>query len=164
LIDLSVKKFRLNTLILFLFLLFSNCTSNSTEGEKHIFYVNQKLLSEESYTSSNFTFNTPKGWVLVNPKDSINLVFLSPIDSSMMLVNITNKFDPMGFSKPQYAEFTNNGINFQQNVYQNSIAVVFDIKIKKNNDSLSLYYAVPRIRMNENMTNIESSMGSLRFD
>ena len=159
-----MKKFRLVILILFLFLLFSSCTKNSTEEEKRVFYVNQKLLSEESYTFNNFTFNTPKGWVLVNPKDSVNIVFLSPIDSSMMLVNITSKYDPMGFPKPQYAEFTNNGINFQQNVYQNSIAVVFDIKIKKNNDSLSLYYAVPRMRMNENMTNIESSMGSLRLD
>jgi hypothetical protein len=43
----------------------------------------------------------------------------------MMLVNITNKFDPPFF--------------------QNSKAVVFDIKVQNNDDSLSLYFAVPRL-------------------
>ena len=134
-------KFSLNCVILFSLLLFFNCTDNSLEKKKNILGINQKLLSGESYIFNNFRLNAPKDWVLVNPKDSINLVFLSPADSSMMLVNVTNKFDPKGFSKPQYAEFTNNGINFKQNVYQNSIAVVFEIKIKKNNDSLDLYFA-----------------------
>ena len=121
-------------------------------------------MSAKSYTFQNFTFNTPKGWVLMNPKDSINLVFLSPIDSSMMLVNITNKFDPSLFSKPQYATFINNEIKFQQNVYQNSKAVVFDIKVQNNDDSLSLYFAVPRLRIEENVGNIESSIGSVRLN
>ena len=82
----------------------------------------------------------------------------------MMLINVTTKFDPKGFSKPQYAEFTNNGISFKQNVYQNSIAVVFDVKIKKNNDSLSLYFAVPNKQMNDNLFKIESSLGSISLD
>ena len=100
----------------------------------------------------------------MNPKDSINLVFLSPIDTSMMLVNIINKFDPSLFSKPQYATFINNEIKFQQNVYQNSKAVVFDIKVQNNDDSLSFYFAVPRLRIEENVGNIESSIGSVRLN
>ncbi len=94
-------------------LLFYQCIDTSS-NRKSILTINEKLLAEKSYTFQNFTFNTPKCWVLMNPKDSINLVFLSSIDSSMMLVNITNKFDPSLFSKPQYAAFINNKIKFQQ--------------------------------------------------
>ena len=62
----------------------------------------------------------------------------------MMLVNITNKFDPPFF--------------------QNSKAVVFDIKVQNNDDSLSLYFAVPRLRIEENADNIESSIASVRLN
>ena len=158
-----MKRLSSNILLFFLTLLIYQCNDTSA-NRKNILNINQKLLSTKSYTFQNFTFNTPKGWVLMNPKDSINLVFLSPIDSSMMLVNITNKFDPSHFLKPQYAEFTNNEIKFQQNVYQNSKAVVFDIKVQNNDDSLSLYFAVPRLRMEENVGNIESSIGSIRLN
>ena len=156
-----MKRFSSNILLFFLTLLIYQCTDTST-NRKNILNINEKLLSAKSYTFQNFTFNTPRGWVLMNPKDSINLVFLSPIDSSMMLVNITNKFDPSFFSKPQYAAFINNEIKFLQNVYQNSKAVVFDIKVQNNDDSLSLYFAVPRLRIEENADNIESSIASVR--
>ena len=156
-----MKRLSSNILLFFLTLLIYQCTDTST-NRKNILNINEKLLSAKSYTFQNFTFNTPKGWVLMNPKDSINLVFLSPIDSSMMLVNITNKFDPSFFSKPQYAAFINNEIKFLQNVYQNSKAVVFDIKVQNNDDSLSLYFAVPRLRIEENADNIESSIASVR--
>ena len=156
-----MKRFSSNILLFFLTLLIYQCTDTST-NRKNILNINEKLLSAKSYTFQNFTFNTPRGWVLMNPKDSINLVFLSPIDSSMMLVNIINKFDPSFFSKPQYAAFINNEIKFLQNVYQNSKAVVFDIKVQNNDDSLSLYFAVPRLRIEENADNIESSIASVR--
>jgi len=158
-----MKRLSSNTLIFFLNLLFYQCI-DTPSNRKNILNINEKLLSEKSYTFQNFTFNTPKGWVLMNPKDSINLVFLSPIDSSMMLVNIINKFDPSLFSKPQYATFINNEIKFQQNVYQNSKAVVFDIKVQNNDDSLSFYFAVPRLQIEENVGNIESSIGSIRLN
>jgi len=158
-----MKRLSSNTLIFFLNLLFYQCI-DTPSNRKNILNINEKLLSEKSYTFQNFTFNTPKGWVLMNPKDSINLVFLSPIDSSMMLVNIINKFDPSLFSKPQYATFINNEIKFQQNVYQNSKAVVFDIKVQNNDDSLSFYFAVPRLQIEENVGNIESSIGSVRLN
>tara|TARA_E500000331_G_scaffold350382_1_gene395161 strand:- start:907 stop:1383 length:477 start_codon:yes stop_codon:yes gene_type:complete len=158
-----MKRLSSSILLFFLTLLFYQCTDTST-NRKNIVNINEKLLSAKSYTFQNFTFNTPKGWVLMNPKDSINLVFLSPIDSSMMLVNITNKFDPSLFSKPQYAAFINNEIKFQQNVYQNSKAVIFDIKVQNNDDSLSFYFAVPRLRIEENVGNIESSIGSVRLN
>ena len=155
-----MKRLSSNILLFFLTLLIYQCTDTSI-NRKNILNINEKLLSAKSYTFHNFTFNMPKGWVLMNPKDSINLVFLSPIDSSMMLVNITNKFDPSFFSKPQYAAFINNEIKFLQNVYQNSKAVVFDIKVQNNDDSLSLYFAVPRLRIEENADNIESSIASV---
>ena len=158
-----MKRLSSNILLFFLTLLIYQCTDTST-NRKNILNINEKLLSAKSYTFKNFTFNTPKGWVLMNPKDSINLVFLSLIDSSMMLVNITNKFDPSFFSKPQYAAFINNEIKFLQNFYQNSKAVVFDIKVQNNDDSLSLYFAVPRLRIEENADNIESSIASIRLN
>ena len=91
-----MKRLSSSTLIFFLTLLFYQCIDTSS-NRKGILAINEKLWSEKSYRSKNFKFNTSKGWVLMNPKDSINLVFLSPIDSSMMLVNITNKFDPFFF-------------------------------------------------------------------
>ena len=99
-----MKRLSSNTLIFFLNLLFYQCIDTST-NRKNILNINEKLLSAKSYTFQNFTFNTPKGWVLMNPKDSINLVFLSPIDSSMMLVNITNKFDPSFFQNLSMQRF-----------------------------------------------------------
>ena len=126
--------------------------------------MNQKLLSGESYIFNNFRLNTPKDWILVNPKDSINLIFLSPMDSSILLVNVTQKFDSSGFKESRYAEFSNNGIDFEQNVFQNSVAIVFDIKVRKDNDSLSLYFAVPNKQMNDNLLKIESSLGSIRLN
>ena len=159
-----MMRFFSNCVVFFFLLLLLNCNDSSLDRKKNILGVNQKLLSGESYIFNNFRLNTPKDWILVNPKDSINLVFLSPLDSSMMLVNVTTKFDPKGFSKPQYAEFTNNGINFKQNVYQNSIAIVFDINVRKDDDSLSLYFAVPNKQMNDNLFKIESSLGSIRLN
>jgi len=156
-------KFSSNCLIFFSFLLFFNCTDNSLE-KKNILGMNQKLLSEESYIFNNFRLNTPKDWILVNPKDSINLVFLSPLDSSILLVNVTQKFDSSGFPESRYAEFSNNGIEFEQNVFQNMVAIIFDIKVRKGNDSLSLYFAVPNKTMNDNLLEIESSLGSIRSD
>ena len=108
--------------------------------------------------------NTPKDWILVNPKDSINLVFLSPLDSSILLVNVTQKFDSSGFPESRYAEFSNNGIEFEQNVFQNKVAIIFNIKVRKGNDSLSLYFAVPNKPINDNLLKIESSLGSIRSD
>ena len=156
-------KFSSNRVIFFSLLLFFNCTDNSLE-KKNILGMNQKLLSEESYIFNNFRFNTPKDWILVNPKDSINLVFLSPLDSSILLVNVTQKFDSSGFPESRYAEFSNNGIEFEQNVFQNMVAIIFDIKVRKGNDSLSLYFAVPNKTMNDNLLEIESSLGSIRSD
>ena len=147
----------------FFFLIFFNCNDSSLDREKNILVINQKLLSGESYIFNNFRFNTPKDWILVNPKDSINLVFLSPIDSSILLVNVTQKLDSSDFPESRYAEFSNNGIDFEQNVFQNSVAIIFDIKVRKDNDSLCLYFAVPTKRMNDNLFKIESSLGSIRL-
>ena len=156
-------RFNSNRGLFFFLLFFVNCNDSSLDREKNILVINQKLLSGESYIFNNFRFNTPKDWILVNPKDSINLVFLSPIDSSILLVNVTQKFDSSDFPESHYAEFSNNGINFEQNVFQNSVAIVFDIKVQKDNDSLSLYFAVPNKQFNDNLLKIESSLGSIRL-
>ena len=69
-----MKRLGSNIPVVFLTLLFYQCTDTSS-NRKNILNINEKLLSAKSYTFQNFTFNTPKGWVLMNPKDSINLVF-----------------------------------------------------------------------------------------
>lgn len=157
-------RFNSKHVVFFSLSLFINCNDISLERKKNILGVNQKLLSEESYIFNNFRLNTPKDWVLVNPKDSINLIFLSPIDSSMLLVNVTQKFDSSGFLESRYAEFSNNGIDFEQYVFQNSVAIVFDIKVRRDDDSLGLYFAVPQKQMNDNLFKIESSLGSIRLE
>ena len=156
-------RFNSNCGFLFFLLFFFNCDNSSLDGEKNILVINQKLLSEESYIFNNFRLNTPKDWILVNPEDSINSAFMSPIDSSILLVNVTQKFDSSDFPESRYAEFSNNGIDFEQNVFQNSVAIVFDIKVRKDNDSLNLYFAIPTKRMNDNLFKIESSLGSIRL-
>jgi hypothetical protein len=60
-----MKRLSSNTLIFFLTLLFYQCIDTSS-NRKNILNINEKLLSEKSYTFQNFTFNTPKGWVLMN--------------------------------------------------------------------------------------------------
>ena len=50
---LSLKNF-------FLILLFHQCIDTST-NRKNIRNTNEKLMSANSYTFQNFTFNTPKG-------------------------------------------------------------------------------------------------------
>ena len=69
-----MKRLSSNIFLFFLTLLFHQCIDTST-NRKNIRNTNEKLLSAKSYTFQNFTFNTPKGWVLTIPEDSINFVF-----------------------------------------------------------------------------------------
>ncbi|RED91305.1 hypothetical protein [Marinoscillum furvescens] len=137
-----------------------SCSQQVQEQNSVYLQVNQKLLSEEVYTSEGFLFKKPKNWVSVNESQSGPPVFMNPVDSSFMLLSVPTP-DLSSFNGPQSSEFVQNSIHFSQDVYQNETMVFFAVRMKNEIDSTGVIYVVPRASVDQLAPVIESSIGSI---
>lgn len=146
--------------ILLLMLIYSSCAQEKSPSQNDVLIqVDPELLSSENHSIRSFSFQIPKGWTPLSAGDSLTRIFIDPIDSSMMLVN-TPKPNLSAFGEAQNSTFYHNEIAFSQNVYQNELMVLFEIKLRATSDSTDLYYAIPRSNIAQKAMVVESSIGS----
>lgn len=137
-----------------------SCSQQVQDQGSVYLQVNQKLLSEEVFTSEGFLFKKPKNWVVINESQSEPPVFMNPVDSSFMLLSVPTP-DLSSFDGPQSSEFVQNAIHFSQDVYQNESMVFFAVSMKNEMDSTGVIYVVPRAHVEQVAPVIESSIGSI---
>lgn len=143
-------------------LVMTACAQSQNASQDNILLNSDEfLLAENPFLFQSFSINVPKGWVKVSEVDSLSAIYLDPIDSSMMLVNVPQP-NLSAFGEPQNSVFRYNGVSFVQNVYQNERMVFFSIAFSLERDSSHVYYAIPRQVAEDKAHLVEASLGSIK--